>query len=128
MSELESIISGHNNNYEHVVENVLSRNNWTDILAVVDVTGSMQPCAAAVFKWMKLSQDKTKNIRHYVFFNDGDEKPNSAKVIGSTGGIYGIAANNLNKVLGAMQSAMKNGNGGDIPENDIEAILQGIEM
>jgi hypothetical protein len=128
LSELTSIIGGQNNNYEHVVENVLTRNNWTDILAVVDVTGSMQSCAAAVFKWMKLSQDKTKNIRYYVFFNDGDEKPNSAKVIGSTGGIYGIAANNLNKVLATMQSAIKNGNGGDIPENDIEAILQGIEM
>ncbi|CAF0777234.1 unnamed protein product [Rotaria sordida] len=128
LSVLESIISGNNNNYEHVVENVLSRNNWTDILAVVDVTGSMQPCAAAVYKWMKLSQDKTKNIRYYVFFNDGDDKLNSAKKIGSTGGIYSMAANNLNKVLATMQSAMKNGNGGDIPENDIEAILHGIEM
>ncbi|CAF2399415.1 unnamed protein product [Rotaria sp. Silwood2] len=128
LSILESIISGNNNNYEHVVENVLSRNNWTDILAVVDVTGSMQPCAAAVYKWMKLSQDKTKNIRYYVFFNDGDDKSNLAKKIGSTGGIYDMAANNLNKVLATMQSAMKNGNGGDIPENDIEAILHGIEM
>ncbi|CAF4458115.1 unnamed protein product [Rotaria socialis] len=128
LSVLESIIDGNNNNYEHVVENVLSRNNWTDILAVVDVTGSMQSCAAAVYKWMKLSQDKTKNIRYYVFFNDGDDKLNSGKVIGSTGGIYSMAANNLNKVLSTMESAMKNGNGGDIPENDIEAILHGIDM
>ena len=128
LTVLESIISGNNNNYERVVENVLSRNNWTDILAVVDVTGSMQSCAAAVYQWMKLAQDKTKNIRYYVFFNDGDEKKNSDKVIGSTGGVYGMAANNLNKVLATMQSAMKNGNGGDIPENDIEAILHGIKM
>jgi hypothetical protein len=88
----------------------------------------MQPCAAAVYKWMKLSQSNNKNIRYYVFLNDGDDKSNSAKVIGSTGGVYGIAANNLNKVLATMQSAMKNGNGGDIPENDIEAILHGIAM
>lgn len=121
-------MNGNNNNYEHTVENVLNRNNWTDILAVVDVTGSMQPCAAAIYQWMKLANDRNENIRYYIFFNDGDNKPNSAKVIGSTGGIYGVTANDSNKVLATMQTAMKNGDGGDIPENDIEAILRGIEL
>ena len=95
-------------------------------MAVVDVTGSMQAFAVAVYQWMTLLSNRNKNIRYHVFFNDGDEKLNSDKVIGSTGGVYGMASNNLNKVLATMQSAMKNGNGGDIPENDIEAILFGI--
>lgn len=93
---------------------------------MVDVTGSMQACAAAVYKRMTLPANRNKNIRYYVFFNDGDEKLNPNKVIGSTGGVYGMAANNLNKVLATMQTAMKDGNGGDIPENNIEAILFGI--
>ena len=93
---------------------------------MVDVTGSMQACAAAVYKWMTLPANRNKNIRYYVFFNDGDEKLNSDKVIGSTGGVYGMEANSLKKVLATMQTAMKNGNGGDIPENDTEAIVFGI--
>jgi hypothetical protein len=126
-SILESIINGNNNDYEHTVENVLNRNNWTDIVAVVDVTGSMQPCAASIYKWMNSSNEKNKYIKYYVFFNDGDDKLNSDKVIGSTGGIYSIDANNPNKVLSTMKTAMKNGDGGDIPENDIEAILRAIQ-
>lgn len=87
----------------------------------------MDACATAVYKWMKQAKDKTKNIRYFVFFNDGDDKINSTKVVGSTGGIYSMVANNLNQVLATMQTAIENGNGGDLPENDIEAILHGIE-
>lgn len=104
----------------------MNRTNWTNIVAVVDVTGSMQPCAAAVYKWMKLAHNRTNLINYYAFFNDGDSKLTSEKVIGSTGGIYGIETTNLYTVLAAMETAMRNGNGGDGPENDIEAVLYGI--
>lgn len=97
------------------------------MVAVVDVTGSMQPCAAAVYKWLVLASDKLNMIKYYVFFNDGDNKADSSKVIGKTEGIYGIPTINLTTTLAVMQAAMKNGNGGDGPENDIEAILFGIK-
>jgi len=128
LSTLDRIINGSNITYERTVENVLNRNNWTDIVAVVDVTGSMQVCAGAVYKWMTMSFEKLNSIKYYVFFNDGDNKADGLKVIGSTGGLYGIENTNLNVVLATMKAAMKNGNGGDIPENDIEAILFGIRQ
>ncbi|CAF1131735.1 unnamed protein product [Rotaria sp. Silwood1] len=128
LTVLEGIINGSLTNYDRTVENVLNRSNWTNMVAVVDVTGSMQPCAAAVYKWLKLSYDKLNLIKYYVFFNDGDNKADSLKVIGSTGGIYGVPTSNLNTTLAVMQAAMKNGNGGDGPENDVEAILYGIKQ
>lgn len=128
VSILDSIVNGSNVTYERTVENVLNRNNWTDILVVVDVTGSMQPCAGSVYKWMKMSHEKLNSIKYYVFFNDGDNKADSTKVIGSTGGVYGIRNTDLNMVLATMKAAMKNGNGGDGPENDIEALLFGIKQ
>ncbi|CAF2954831.1 unnamed protein product [Rotaria sp. Silwood2] len=128
LTVLETILNGSLTNYDQTVENVLNRSNWTNMVAVVDVTGSMQPCAAAVYKWLKLAYDKLNSIKYYVFFNDGDNKADSLKVIGSTGGIYGIPTTNLNTTLAVMQAAMKNGNGGDGPENDIEAILFGIKQ
>lgn len=88
----------------------------------------MYPCAASVYKWMTLAYEKLDSIRYYVFFNDGDNKPDSTKVIGSTGGIYGIATTNLATVLETMESAMRNGGGGDGPENDIEALIFGIRQ
>ncbi|CAF2686645.1 unnamed protein product [Rotaria sp. Silwood2] len=127
VSLVDEIINGSNITYERTVENVLNRNNWTNIVAVVDVTGSMLPCAAAVYKWMILAYERVNKIKYYVFFNDGDDKPQANKTIGSTGGLYGIDAFNMNTVLNTMKTAMKNGNGGDIPENDIEALLYGIK-
>ncbi|CAF0983378.1 unnamed protein product, partial [Rotaria sordida] len=128
LTVLETILNGSLTNYDRTVERVLNRSNWTNMVAVVDVTGSMQPCAAAVYKWLKLSYDKLNLIKYYVFFNDGDNKADALKVIGSTGGIYGTPTTNLNTTLAVMQAAMKNGNGGDGPENDIEAMLYGIKQ
>jgi hypothetical protein len=128
LNTFDGIINGSNITYEHTVENVLNRHNWTNIVAVVDVTGSMQICAAAIYKWMTMTSEKLNSIKYYVFFNDGDNKADGQKVIGSTGGLYGVENTNLNIVLATMKAAMKNGNGGDIPENDIEALLFGIKQ
>lgn len=88
----------------------------------------MQPCAAAVYKWMKLAYEKLNLIQYYVFFNDGDNKPQEDKHIGSTGGIYGIETTNLDTVFATMETAMRNGHGGDGPVNDIEALIFGIQQ
>ncbi|CAF4125655.1 unnamed protein product [Adineta steineri] len=111
---------------EQTILEVFTRNNWTDVLAVIDVTGSMHPCAETVSQWMSLAHEKT-NIKTYVFFNDGDSKADKDKVIGSTGGIYATDSTNLSVVRTVMETAMRMGGGGDGPENDIEALLYGIK-
>lgn len=63
---------------------VLNRHNWTDIGAVIDVTGSMSSCYSQIDRWIALS-DKNKLVQYFAFFNDGDDKPDASKVIGSTG-------------------------------------------
>lgn len=128
LSVLEGILSGSLTTYDRTVQNVLNRRNWTNAVAVVDVTGSMQSCAAAVYKWLLLAHNKTNLVRYYVFFNYGDEKYTEQKFIGRTGDLYGVPTTNLNTVLATMQTAMRNGNGGDGPENDVEALLDGIEQ
>ena len=67
----------------------------------------------------------------YVFFNDGDHKMASAKPIGATGGLYACQGiwQDVDSVLYTMDKAMKNGlGGGEPPENDLEAVLFGIEQ
>jgi hypothetical protein len=113
---------------EQTILEVFTRNNWTDVLAVIDVTGSMRPCASAVSQWMSLAHERETNIKTYVFFNDGDSKADRDKVIGSTGGIYTTNSTNLSVVRSIMEEAMRMGSGGDGPENDIEALLYGIEQ
>ncbi|CAF4573915.1 unnamed protein product, partial [Rotaria sp. Silwood2] len=111
---------------EETVGGVLSRHNWTDIGAAIDVTGSMSSCYTQIDEWMALSSTN-KLVKYFVFFNDGDSTPDADKVIGSTGGIYGIySSEGIEKVLTTLKAAKTNGSGGDGPENDIEAILYTI--
>jgi len=121
---LYDIINGVNKDYDKTVLTVLERNNWTNTLAVVDVTGSMDPYVAQVYLWLKLNA-ATDQTKYYVFFNDGDGKPDESKVIGMTGGVYGTNTTNVDMLLQTMVAAMKNGEGGDVPENDVEAIIYG---
>ncbi|CAF3515069.1 unnamed protein product [Rotaria socialis] len=104
---VDNIVNGSNVTYERTVENVLNRNTWTNILAVVDVTGSMLPCPVAVYKWMTSTNQQTDRIKYYVFFNDGNDKITANKSIGSTGGLYGIDTSNFNLALNTMKTAMK---------------------
>lgn len=98
----------------------LSAYKRDSIVLVIDVTGSMTKSIAQVLRWATQPKMKSK-IKGVVFFNDGDQKSGSSKVIGSTGGIYSIKK--LKGLQKTLIEAMTNGNGGDIPENDLEAIL-----
>ena len=69
---------------EGTVTDILNRHNWTDIGAVIDVTGSMSGCYVQIDQWIALS-NTGKLVRYFVFFNDGDGKATEDKVIGSTG-------------------------------------------
>ena len=96
------------------------------MLVVGDFTGSMSPYIAQVLIWHSLNIQK-KAVMNFVFFNDGDMTLDSKKVIGKTGGIYDCTADNLDTVLNTAIKTITNGFGGDSPENDVEAILYGIE-
>jgi hypothetical protein len=128
VNELDGILNDTTTNYDHTIEAVLDRMNWTEMVVVIDVTGSMHTCAALVYRWMKKNHGPINPIKYYVFFNDGDDKADSAKVIGSAGGLYGVSTADMNTVFATMKAAMSNGDGDDEPENDIEALLFGIQQ
>lgn len=110
------------------VAQVLNRNGqWKDMLVVVDVTGSMMPFLGQVVNWMNLNSDQ-KKVRKYVFFNDGDNKPESAKVLGNTGGIYIVQDwASMDEALDVARVAIRNGYGGTRPESDVEALIKGTQ-
>lgn len=89
---------------------------------VTDVTGSMSSYATQVMLWLKYRPEVLAEGR-FVFFNDGDAMPDMLKRIGSTGGIHFASTNLYDSVYNVMEETMRKGTGGDIPENNIEAVL-----
>lgn len=103
---------------------------WKNALVIVDWTGSMYQYGAQVLRWHKLNMDKSTIVKHMVLFNDGDDKlhPNQEKLIGSTGGIYPVDPNNVDDLLKNIESAVDNGDGGEIEENNLEAVIAGMKL
>ncbi len=104
-----------------VVFNVMARNDWKKTLFVVDVTGSMNSYSQSIKNWylLNLYQQDTAD---FVFFNDGDGMANKDKQIGNTGGIHFCTSCTVRELNRVMKTASAS-RGGDIPENDIEALL-----
>ena len=90
------------------------------IALVMDVTTSMSQHLAAMNWWVANSADSL-NIVHYTFFNDGDNMDDQKKKAGRTGGIH--HGNELRDLPATLLESMRRGNGGDIVENDFEAVL-----
>ncbi|MEQ8470210.1 MAG: hypothetical protein RIC35_03455 [Marinoscillum sp.] len=111
---------------QNVVSKTLERNRWNPELYVVDVTGSMYPFTADLLKWLKLQNDSIP--KNYVFFNDGNDKPTNQKTIGKTGGLYFVKTSDFTSVKDKMFEAMLNGGGGDLPENNFEALMAGVKQ
>lgn len=106
---------------------VLNRNKkWNEMHVIADLTGSMAPYVSQLAIWFKLNQMRQR-VSSVTFFNDGDNKPQSAKIIGATGGIYHGKAEDYNQLKRLMSKTIRNGNGGDGPENDIEALISAIK-
>ncbi|MBK7127826.1 MAG: hypothetical protein IPM74_14685 [Crocinitomicaceae bacterium] len=95
-------------------------------LIVTDLTGSMYPYYSQLVLWHTLRMNTTKK-EHYVFFNDGNEMSDESKKIGSTGGVYSAKTNDILTLFRTMETCMSAGGGGDTPENNFEAVLNGIE-
>lgn len=101
--------------------------NWTKMAYVVDVTGSMSPFSTQMLVWIKENKDILNHGR-FLFFNDGDGKPEYLKSPGHTGGLYPVQSTVFDTVKDVMIRAMLAGGGGDLPENNIEALLKAQEV
>jgi hypothetical protein len=110
-----------------VISSVLNRNKWKQKLVVCDLTGSMDPYNTELSVWYQLHISQEKDIQ-FVFFNDGDEKPDQLKKIGSTGGIYYSGPASVQKIDDLMAHVKSMGSGGDAPENNMEALIKGVNM
>jgi hypothetical protein len=114
------------NNPDSVVSTVMRRNNWNHIVLVTDVTGSMSPYIAQVLALIPYELAARK-CDGFVFFNDGNSNNSNNKKIGNTGGIYGIQTQHFDSVYWLMKNTMMAGNGGDVPENPLEATIYSIK-
>ncbi|MDX1651751.1 MAG: hypothetical protein R3277_04610 [Brumimicrobium sp.] len=109
-----------------IVKATFERNpQWQNSLVIMDVTGSMSPYIAKTMAWVKATQNESQ-VDAFVFFNDGNDTPDRKKVTGSVGGIYAAENNSFKSVYNEMKSTMRKGGGGDCPENNLEATLEGI--
>ena len=127
-SETETNLAPNNDTLANIVFNVFKRNtNWKKTLIVADLTGSMYPYAQQVSTWLKLHFTHDSLRQSFVFFNDGDYKRDEEKKVGVTGGVYFCTATNVDQLVRAMNLCIRNGQGGDAPENVVEAILYGLK-
>lgn len=125
MREMREIVDG-DSPKDSTIYKVMERNkDWCNMLVISDLTASMSPYVAELLLWFKLNNND-KKVRSFVFFNDGDLKRTAQKEIGNTGGIYMGEADDLEKILNIAFRTMAKGYGGDLPENDVEAIMEGI--
>ena len=127
LADVKLLLSGKETAKDSTILRILNRNkDWKEMLIVADMTGSMTPYIAELLLWVKLNA-KAKASEVFCVFNDGDNKLTVDKEIGTTGGIYGTDSQELDSIVSVMGLTMEKGWGGDSPENDIEAVLYGIE-
>ena len=122
-----SILERMNGISDTVINNVMARNKWTDKLIVCDVTGSMDPYGAQLLLWYRLNYLTEKNLQ-FVFFNDGDNMDDNKKKIGETGGIYYSPSKGIDSLDHFMSNVQAHGWGGELPENNMEALIKGVKM
>lgn len=124
--KVKNFIRSQGGDNDSIVFNVFDRNrDWKNALVVMDWTGSMYQYGAQAVLWHTLNFE-TSGIQNFVFFNDGDEMPDERKIIGQTGGVYYAQAKNLERLINTFYLVGKKGKGGDIPENDVEALIKGM--
>lgn len=111
-----------------IVLKVLDRNkNWKNCLVATDVTASMYPYLAQFQMWHKLNLEQNNGNHDFIFFNDGDNKPDLIKINGQVGGLYYVNTSSFEVLSITMKKAMLKGSGGDRPENNIEAVIEGLK-
>jgi len=124
--KFDKFISGEYRIKDSTIFNVFRRNTqWKKVLLVVDMTGSMFPYIGQLLVWYKMNYE-TEKIKYYALFNDGDNIDDSKKLVGNTGGVHTFEAKDFKKFKKDLEDVRKKGEGGDDPENDIEAIMKAM--
>jgi antitoxin component YwqK of YwqJK toxin-antitoxin module len=101
---------------------VFKRNKeWKKMMLVVDMTGSMFPYIGQMLVWYRQNYEDGR-VKYYALFNDGDNLTDDKKVLGRTGGVHPFEAKDYRKLKKDIEDVRKLGEGGDDPENDIEAL------
>lgn len=128
-TQLRELIRGEAVTRDSTVVTIMERHpEWNNMLVIMDWTGSMYQYGAQLVLWHKLNMTyREDRVQHFVFFNDGNNKRNSQKKAGRTGGVYRARTDEIEEIVETMEFVMKKGNGGDAPENDLEAVLTGIQ-
>lgn len=108
------------------VFNGLNKSSLDDQAIVCDLTLSMAPYFTQLFLWLKKSENVFGQIP-ITFFNDGDNKKDSEKRIGTTGGVHSFQGKSSSELLFFLERLLEKGTGGDIQENDMESIIATIE-
>lgn len=110
---------------KEIVLSIMARLSSTPKTKVVvtDITGSMHHYLTEIMLWHAMDFDEGKQTK-YLFFNDGNRKRH--KPIGSTGGLYYCEGKfkDFKHIMNTLSNGMAGGNGGDSPENDLEALLE----
>jgi hypothetical protein len=107
-----------------------NKDKWDDKLIITDLTCSMHPYLDQILSWhvLELQLKKNKEFENqYMFFNDGDGKSMAEKIIGLTGGFHYTNAVKLEDLTQTMKETMSTGCSIDGPENDLEALLDGVQ-
>lgn len=120
--KFDKFLSGEYKIKDSTIFNVFKRNKeWKKVMLVVDMTGSMFPYIGQMLVWYKQNYEDGR-IKYFVLFNDGDNTPDDKKVVGRTGGVHSFEAKDYRKLKKDIEDVRKMGEGGDDPENDLEAI------
>ncbi|MFY8021368.1 MAG: toxin-antitoxin system YwqK family antitoxin [Bacteroidia bacterium] len=120
--KFDKFLTGEYKIRDSTIFKVFQRNTqWKKVLLVVDMTGSMFPYIGQLLVWFKNTFEDGK-IKYYTLFNDGDNLADEKKVVGRTGGVHSYEAKDYKKLKKDIEDVRKLGEGGDDPENDLEAI------
>ena len=120
--KFDKFLTGEYKIRDSTIFKVFQRNtHWKKVLLVVDMTGSMFPYIGQLLVWFKNTFEDGK-IKYYTLFNDGDNLADDKKVVGRTGGVHSYEAKDYKKLKKDIEDVRKLGEGGDDPENDLEAI------
>jgi hypothetical protein len=120
--KFDKFLSGEYKIRDSTIFKVFHRNpQWKKVLLVVDMTGSMFPYIGQLLVWFKQTFEDGK-IKYYSLFNDGDNLADEKKVVGKTGGVHIYEAKDYKKLKKDIEDVRKLGEGGDDPENDLEAV------
>lgn len=121
--KFDKFLTGEYKLKDSTIFRVFERNDWKKVMLVVDMTGSMFPYIGQLLVWFKKNFEG-EQIKYYALFNDGDNLPDNKKIIGNTGGVHTYEAKDYKKLKKDLEDVRKMGEGGDDPENDLEAVIK----